>query len=167
MSSSPPQTSTVIAPSEHQLDVYYRRINKAGFIGAALVFVLNEVLLRRRLPEYIEGPQGVWSSFVLLVNGQLPAESAQFAVIVVAPIIAFVYVVGYSQLPRWTEQKSGANLRKGLPGGIDEYGRAYFFINSSRELVAFKFWHSVLMRTSLAFCVLAPCMVAGVFRQLS
>lgn len=157
-----PKIPYVMEPDEHRLGRFYRRLNRIGVAALVVIIVLNELLLRQHLPHYLNTPEEPWSLIVLVLNGKTPASVGHVLVFLFA-VLACCYAASYSLLPNWAKQKARKNLKRGLPN-YEGYEDAYFFIDTKLQLLAFRLWHSVLMRMSFFLALVVPCMAINLFR---
>jgi hypothetical protein len=154
-----------IAPNDHHLDKYYRKLNKWGWIVIALLFALNEVFFRTNLPVFLNNSNSIGSLLPLTLNASLPSRAIARIYIAMA-LLSFAFAVTYYFLPKWGYRPSKLSIKRGLPPHQD-YGISYFYVENSIQGFAHAVWHSMLMRVSWLSAVLMPCILINTLRGSS
>lgn len=155
-----------LGPNEHCLYRYYRRLNMWGYVCIPLLIFINEVFARGNLLIYKKVPTNLLSIIVLTLNSQnIYSIDLQLILFVIFPL-TLCYAIAYMLLPKWNIRANKIGMNAGLPSTLSEYEVAHFYIEKRIHEISFFIWHSVLMRVSLLFAIVIPCMTINFLRNL-
>jgi hypothetical protein len=153
-----------ITPDEHRLHERYKKMDRRVLMLALGLILINEVWIRGFLEIPPGNKAGIAYYVAIFLNGKIPLELAG-TLHAIMLTIAVLFFLTFSQLPRSGERPLNRALRSGLLKWPEEFASANFYITSTRNRIAFAFWHSFLMRIAYCLGVCIPCMFLNMFRS--